>query len=102
MTGPLSITAMFNVNSGMPVRLLGSSPSLFMLIQDAYDVAFSNVVIQSQGVTFSEKLLFDRPLAVTVKGGYDSEFKANPDKTTIEGSVIIKRGSVTIENLIIR
>ena len=102
MTGPLSVTALFNVNSGMPVRLLGSSPSLFMMIQDAYDVAFPNGIIQSQAVTFRENLVFDRPTAFKVKGGYDIEFKANIGNTTVVGSVIIKRGSVTVENLIIR
>ena len=98
------VTATFNINFVPLVQLLGSSPSLFTSIQDAYAVAFPNAVIQSKIVAGSsyENLVFDKPLAVTVKGGYDIEFKANTGNTTVVGSVIIEKGSVTIENLTIR
>lgn len=99
---PVLVTALFSINAGLPVRIQSSSPSLFNWLQDAYDVTFPSSIIQSKGVALKETLLLDRPVDVTIKGGYDNEFKDISSFTTIEGTLVIRSGSVTVENIVIR
>jgi hypothetical protein len=40
--------------------------------------------------------------AVTLRGGYDSDFLLNLSMTTLNGSLTIKGGKVTIEKIIIK
>ena len=100
MPGSQSVTVQFD--EVLPVLLLGLSSTSFGQIQAAYAAAPAQSIIQSQGVTLIENLVLDRPIALTLQGGYDQGFVANPDMTTVVGSVVIKSGSVTVENLVIR
>jgi hypothetical protein len=79
-------------------------------IQDAYDdLALSNDdSIQCQALVFNENVQCDLDVAVTLKGGYDSNFTSNPGYTTIHGIIVgqptltIINGTVTVENIIIQ
>jgi hypothetical protein len=39
---------------------------------------------------------------VTLEGGYDCTYSSNPGFTTVNGTLTIKDGKVTVENLIIK
>ena len=99
---PASQAVTVQFDEVLPVLLLAASPVSFGQIQAAYDTASDWEIIQSQGVTLIEKLVFRRPIALTLQGGFDAKFFANRDMTTVVGSVVISSGSVTVENLIIR
>jgi hypothetical protein len=72
-------------------------------IQTAYaNAGFSGSVIKAQATDLAEELIFDDDIIVAVKGGYNSEFTLNPLKTNLTGNLTIKRGSVTIENIVIK
>jgi hypothetical protein len=72
-------------------------------IQDAYDNAFDGDTIESMAIYFDEDLTLNNPISVKLKGGYDSIFSDNPPSaTTINGSLTISKGTVTVENLIIQ
>jgi hypothetical protein len=47
-------------------------------------------------------LTFDADYAVLLQGGYDSGFTANPGFTTLNGSLTVIDGTVTVENLSIK
>jgi hypothetical protein len=47
-------------------------------------------------------LQHDTSVAVVLKGGYGCEYSANTASSTINGSLTIKGGKVTLENLIIK
>ena len=71
-------------------------------IQTAYDSAADGDVIMIQASDFSEDLIFDRNITVTLSGGNDCDYVINPAMTTIStGSLKISSGTLIIENLVI-
>ena len=87
-----------------PVRISRTPPIYHSVIQDAYDnTALGNGdTIQCQALVFNEDVQCDLDLAVTLEGGYDPDFTSNPNYTTINGSLTITNGTVTVENIIIK
>jgi hypothetical protein len=83
----------------LPVRRASGS---YNAIQDAYKDAVDGDTIQSQAVFFSENLDFSRNISVTIMGGYDCSFSSNVQKSVVNGTVTIRNGTATIENIIIR
>jgi hypothetical protein len=71
-------------------------------LQDAYNAAFIGATIKAQFVTFAATLNINRPISVTVKGGYDCLYTANTGMTIIEGNMTVTDGVIlNIENFII-
>ena len=57
-------------------------------------------MIQALGLT--ETLLLNLTIDVMLQGGYECDFpSAPPGRSTINGSLTIRDGTVTIENLIV-
>lgn len=75
-------------------------------IQNAYDAAIEDDVIQIQALYFNEGALsFDDDISnktVTLKGGYNAAYSANPTASTIVGNVTISDGTVVMDNIIIQ
>jgi hypothetical protein len=76
----------------------------FHLFQDAYNGLLdgSTAIISANGINIFENLVFNRNVAVTLKGGYDSSFGTNSGQTIIRGTLTITSGSVVLENIIIQ
>jgi hypothetical protein len=91
------VTASFNVKP--LVRMPG--PTYYATIQEAYNAAANGSVIEMRNQTFTEDLVFAGTISVTLDGGKDDTF--NPTGyTSVNGSLSIVAGSVTIRNLIIQ
>jgi hypothetical protein len=86
------------------VRLMhgGSPAGNYTTLQDAIAAVADGDTVQALAMAFSEPLTFDADYAVLLQGGYDSGFTANPGFTTLNGSLTISDGTVTVENLSIR
>lgn len=80
----------------------GSSSAYYFTIQSAYDASSGDDLIQTQTGDISENLLFNLDVAVTLSGGYQSDFSTQNGFTNIHGSLTVSSGSVTIENLVIQ
>ncbi len=98
MNANKSVTSVFNY---FPVRIYGS-PVMYISLQSAYDAATSDDVLQAQAAVLVESPILDKPAAVTIKGGYDNEFNAVTGITTLQGTLTLKKGTVTIDGLMIR
>ncbi len=82
-----------------PVKL----PSqYFWAAQTAYNAAVDGDVLRLQEYPFSENLVLNRNISVTLKGGYDCSYSSNPEFATINGTVTISDGTVIVENLVIK
>jgi hypothetical protein len=80
-----------------------SSPSSYLgVIQTAYNNASSGATLQTLALTFNENLLLARAIPVSIRGGYDCAYSSNPGWTILTGSMTVKGGPVTVENLIIK
>ena len=86
-----------------PVRI-GSTSNFYPTILDGYNAASSGQSVLIKALTFNEDpiLQHDTSVAVVLKGGYGCDFSLNPASSTIHGSLTIKGGKVTVENIIIK
>jgi PKD repeat protein len=85
-----------------PVRIAGASPEYYSTLQEAYNAAQDGNTIQSRDMTFSEDLLLNRNITITIIGGYDCGYDINSGSSRISGSMTINNGAVNIENFILQ
>lgn len=76
----------------------------YSVIQTAYNNCSSGDIIEMQTTTFYENLDYNSPLniAVNLEGGYDTSFGHQSGFTTLQGSLTISSGTVTVGNLILQ
>jgi len=99
-----TVSADFNVTTKeYPVKRISSSIVYHMTIQEAYNAAeLSGDIIQALAATpFGGGLACDRNnVSVTIQGGFDSGFGANPGFTIINtGIMTISDGEVTVDRI---
>ena len=75
------------------------STGTYTSMQDAYNDASSGNTIQGRDVTINENINLNRPVTVTIQGGYNCDHTAVTGKTTITGNMTISDGTVTMENI---
>ncbi|ACM19997.1 serine protease, subtilase family, DUF11 domain-containing [Geotalea daltonii FRC-32] len=97
MNGPLTVSAAFTTKP--PVALSGAPENYFTSLSDAYAAAPDGSTIQAKAATFTESLLLQRNVAVTLAGGYDSAYGAVVGMTVVNGDLTISAGSVTVQGL---
>jgi C1A family cysteine protease len=99
MNADKNISAMFITN--MPVHIpVGSYYSL----RAAYVGGTVSCTIKAQAVELpAQDFTLDMGKTIVLKGGYDSPYYGNSGGyTTMDGALILKTGSLTVENLIIK
>jgi hypothetical protein len=80
----------------------GSPDVPYGTLEDAYAASDNGDSIRAKAIVFIGNQTFSRDVTVTLKGGHDCGFASNPGFTSIAGSVTIKGGTVTVENLTIK
>jgi hypothetical protein len=86
----------------LPVRIY-QTLAYFSTLQGAYDNTSSSNAIQSMALHFNESPLFNKPISITLEGGYDVNYdEPNTSYTTIDGTLTISDGTVVLENIIIQ
>jgi hypothetical protein len=93
------VTAIF-LQCDPPVKIIGD-PTAYYSLQDAYNAAMDDDVIQSQTLVFTENLNINNPAinSITIEGGYDCTYSDIIGETKIAGNMNITDGTVTIENI---
>jgi PKD repeat protein len=82
-----------------PVRISSATPAYYSLLQNAYDYAAGGSILQAQAMDLSGDLSLDRDVAITLQGGYDCGYTANPAVATMLGTLRVTNGTVNIEKL---
>jgi hypothetical protein len=85
-----------------PVRTVGPPPVYYDSLQAAYNKLTGSATIQSRAVTLTENLTLGNPVATVLKGGYDASFVTQTGYTTLQGKLVIQKGSLVVERLVIR
>lgn len=71
-------------------------------LQDAYSLASDADVIEMQALEFIENVIFNRPVSVTVQGGFTCDYLDVIPETILKGSLTVIQGSTIIEGLTIQ
>ena len=101
VTAPHTITAGFlaapsSVCTNPPARISGTTPVDYLSLQSAYNAATNGNSILGNQYDHYESLLFDREISVILDGGYNCDFSSISGNLTIKGTMIISKGSVTV------
>jgi hypothetical protein len=74
----------------------------FASLQEAYNHAAHNDTVMALSKTYVEELLINRPIDVTLQGGYvNTSYSTRTGSTVLKGSLVIAGGTVTVDNLTI-
>ena len=95
-----TVTAIFD--PAPLIRLTTTAPAPQPTLQDAYDAAAAGEEIQLKEGTLIGSLVAKRPVDVTVKGGYDAAYTSNRAYTTIQGTVLLRAGTLRMEKVNLR
>lgn len=70
-------------------------------IQTAYNDSETGETIRCQYAELAENPAFNRDVMVTLVGGYNCDYNENPDFTTVEGAVVVNKGTVVLDGVIV-
>jgi hypothetical protein len=103
LTGDVSVTATFE-DLGHSVYIPGEPPGsgYYSTLQEAYNGAPAGATIEAWDISYVENLECGQDKGVTIKGGYDTGYGAQVGITTLDGTLTIRRGSLTVERLVVK
>jgi len=102
MNGVTDATASFAIDTSRYVRIDGDPTTYYPSIQAAYNAAADNNTIKLWAVTYGEDLLCNRPIEITLEGGYNSGYSAITGEIMLNGTLTISDGSVISDGLSIK
>jgi hypothetical protein len=94
-------TALFDLDMPHATRIDKPAQTDHPSLTAAYGAAASGAVISAWGITFQEDLVCGEDKEITLKGGYNRDYNANGGYTTIHGTLELRKGSITVERIII-
>jgi hypothetical protein len=101
MGGDRTVTATYDYVK--PARIERATPAYYDGIGEAYGhLPAGGGTIRSRVFIFTEELLLDRGVAVTLDGGYDLHYTARSGYSTIRGNLTIQSGSLTASYIVLR
>lgn len=71
-------------------------------VSNAYSGISTGEVLQVRGIEFKENLVFNRPIDITLKGGYDAAYLNANGTSIIHGSIAVRDGKVNLQNVRLR
>lgn len=94
------VTATFNL---ITARIFDAvAPQEFDSLQAAYDAAKDGDLLQLRSGLLVGNVVADRPVAVTVRGGYDAAYGSATQDTQLQGTLKIRQGTVRLENVMLK
>jgi hypothetical protein len=91
-----TVTAGFTYDAAHQVQISGGSTGYYTTIQDAYDAAADSSTIMLWATDYSESLSCNRPVTVTLQGGYDSTYNSIVGGVILSGTMKISNGKVVV------
>jgi hypothetical protein len=82
-----------------PVRI---RDSYFQAIGNASALSSSGDVIEAHATDLKENVTLNKGTDVSIKGGYNGDYSEQIGMTTVQGSLVVGKGSVTLDRLILR
>ncbi len=98
-----AITAGFEYDATHQVQVIGGPTEFYSsTIQAAYNIAADTSIIKLWATNYSESLICNRPVTVTLKGGYDSRYGSIVGGVVLSGKLTISSGKVIANGVSVR
>jgi hypothetical protein len=88
--------------TSMQVLVPGVPNNLFENLSKAYLSAPAGATLVVRDGTFPEDFVLDRPVKVTVNGGYDPTFGTVVGRSVVNGALAVQQGTLVARNLVVR
>ena len=95
MNGAKTVTAIFTANT-----IIGNTG--YATLQEAYNAAKEGELVKLAAGTKTESLVADRAIAISIAGGYDSNFEAREAQTVLQGAITLQKGTITLDGIVLR
>ena len=96
-----TVLATFDINPAEAVWI-DSGENYFNSIGAAYQTANTSAHIKACRVSLTENLLFNQEKSITLSGGYNSSYNDSSGLTTVNGTMTVANGSISMGNFVIR
>jgi hypothetical protein len=101
MGGDRVVTATFDYVK--PARIEGTTPAYFDGIGEACGhLPAGGGTIRGREFLFTEEVVLNGGIPVTVEGGYDIHYSARSGYSTIKGSLTVQSGILTVGYLVLQ
>ena len=84
------------------VKIPGAPDNYFDTLSKAYQSSRASKTFVARAGILAEDFFLDRPITVTLDGGYDPAFGTIVGKSIIQGALVIQQGKLIAKNLQIR
>lgn len=105
LSGATTVTATFDQDITHSAYVPGAVPgsgTYYPTLQTAYNAAVDGATVSAWAITYAENLNADQAKSIVLKGGYDQTYTSQIGYTTLDGSLTISLGKVTIDRIIIK
>lgn len=97
-----SVTAIFDYDAAHQVQVSGGSSGYYSSIQSAYNAVADESTLKLWATEYNESLTCNRPISVTLEGGYNSGYTSIVGDVVLNGPLTISDGKVTAHGMVIR
>ncbi|MBI5441062.1 MAG: choice-of-anchor D domain-containing protein [Deltaproteobacteria bacterium] len=84
------------------VRLMGATPVYYPSLLAAYAAIDGTGNLQHKAVDVTGDLTLDRPISVYLQGGFNFDYTTQDGFTRLSGSLVVREGTLQVDNLEIR
>lgn len=98
LNGNATITATFDT---LPLVKIVGNPNKYVSFSGAYAAVSNGSSLRARNVSFIENLDLNRPVSVSITGGFESDFNTINGYTILSGKLSIGLGALIIDNLVI-
>jgi hypothetical protein len=97
-----SVTAVFAYDTAHQVQVSGGSSGYYSSLQSAYNAVADDTTLTLWATDYDEALTCNRPISVTLEGGYDSGYTTIIGNAALNNHLTISDGTVTVRGIVIR
>lgn len=81
------------------VPLVQMNLTSYTSLADAYSDSSNGSILMIKGMEFGTVPVFDKPVTITLQGGYDSAFTGASGTSTLHGTLTISAGTITFDRI---
>lgn len=98
----ISVTATFTYDVAHQVQVSGGSTTYYSSLQSAYNATADGSTIKLWATTYNESITCNRPITVTLQGGYNSDYTAIVGDPVLVGGLTVIDGTLVADGVVVQ